>query len=56
MGLLERPRTEWKAFCSLPVSKKSEVADAHKTARQRVQEESAQELFDRQVMSRFLLW
>jgi hypothetical protein len=48
MGLLEQPRTEWKAFCSLPVSKKSEVADVHKTARQQVQEESAQELFDRQ--------
>jgi len=47
MGLLEQARTEWKEFCSSPVSKKSEVADAHKAARQQVQEESAQELFDR---------
>jgi hypothetical protein len=36
MGLLEQPRTEWKEFGSPPVSKKSEVADAHKTARQQV--------------------
>ena len=28
MGLLEQARTEWKEFCSPPVSKKSEVADA----------------------------
>jgi len=48
IGWLEQPRTEWKEFCSPSVSKKSEVADAHKTARQQVQEESAQELFDRQ--------
>src|SRR6266849_935159 len=48
MGLLEQPRTEWKEFCSPPVSKKSEVADAHKTARQQVQEEAAQELIDGQ--------
>ena len=46
--MLEQARTEWKAFCSPPVSKKSEVADAHKAARQQVQEEAAQELFDRQ--------
>ena len=48
MGLLEQPRTECKEFCSPPVSKKSEVADAHKTARQQVEEEAGQELFDRQ--------
>jgi len=36
MGLLEQSRTEWKELCSPPVSKKSEVADAHKTARQQV--------------------
>jgi hypothetical protein len=48
MGLLEQPRTEWKEFCSPPVSKKPEVADAHKTARQQMQEEAAKELFDRQ--------
>ena len=48
MGLLEQPRTEWKEFCSPPVSKKSEVADAHKAARQQVQEEASQELIDRQ--------
>jgi len=48
MGLLEQPRTECKEFCSPPVSKKSEVADAHKTARQQVEEEAAQELCDRQ--------
>ena len=35
-GLLEQPRTEGKECCSPPVSKKSEVADAHKTARQQV--------------------
>jgi hypothetical protein len=36
MGLLEQPRTEWKEFCSPPVSKKSEIEDVHKTARQQV--------------------
>src|SRR2546427_4790420 len=41
-------RTEWKEFCAPPVREKSEVADAHKTARQQVQEEAAKELFDRQ--------
>ena len=55
MGLLEQARTERKEFCSPPVSKKSEVADAHKTARQQVQEESAQELFDRQGHEPFLV-
>ena len=55
MGLLEQPRTEWKEFCSPLVSKKSEVADAHKTARQQVQEEAAQELFDRQGHEPFLV-
>src|SRR5271163_1052835 len=48
MGLLEQARTEWKEFCSPPVSKKSEVADAHKAARQQVQEEASQELIDGQ--------
>jgi hypothetical protein len=48
MGLLEQARTDWKEF-SPPVSEKSEVADTHKTARQLVQEEAAQELFDRQA-------
>ena len=37
MGWLEQPQTKRKEFCSPPVSKKSEVADAHKTARQQVQ-------------------
>jgi hypothetical protein len=46
MGLLEQPGTERKKFCSPPVSKKSEVADAHKTARQKVQQEATQELID----------
>ena len=53
--MLEQPRTEWKKFCSPPVSKKSEVADAHKTVRQQVQEEAAQELFDRQGHEPFLV-
>ena len=44
----EQARTEWKEFCSPPVSKKSEVADAHKAARQQVQEEASQELIDGQ--------
>ncbi len=48
IGWLEQPQTEWKEFCSPPVSEKAEVADAHKTARQQVQEEAAQELFDGQ--------
>jgi len=48
MGLLEQARTEWKEFCSPPVGKKSEVADAHKAARQQVQEEASQELIDGQ--------
>ena len=46
--MLEQARTEWKEFCSPPVSKKSEVADAHKAARQQVQEEASQELIDGQ--------
>ena len=46
--MLEQPRTEWKEFCSPPVSKKSEVADAHEAAWQQVEKEAAQELFDRQ--------
>jgi len=36
MGLLEQPRTQWKEFCSPPVSEEAEVADAHKAARQQV--------------------
>jgi len=46
IGWLEQSETEWKEFCSPPVSEKSEVADAHKTAWQQVQEESSQELID----------
>ena len=45
-GMLEQPRTEWKKFCSPPVGEEAEVADAHETERQQVQEEAAQELFD----------
>ena len=48
MGLVEQARTEWKEFCSPPVSKKSEVADAHEAAWQQVEKEAAQELFDGQ--------
>ena len=48
IGLLEQPETEWKKFCSPPVSEEAEVADAHEAARQQVQQEAAQELFDRQ--------
>jgi len=33
-GWLEQSETEWKKLRSPPVSKKSEGADAHKTARQ----------------------
>ena len=55
MGLLEQPRTEWKQLCSPPVGEEAEVADAHKTARQQVQEEAAQELFDRQSHEPFLV-
>src|SRR5260370_29694324 len=42
---LEAERQEGGA---LPVSEKSEVADAHKAARQQVQEEASQELIDGQ--------
>jgi hypothetical protein len=48
MGLLEQPQTKWKEFCSPPVSKKSEVADAHEAAWQQVEKEATQELFDGQ--------
>lgn len=48
IGLLEESETEWKEFCSLPVSEEAEVADAHKTTRQQVQEEASQKLFDGQ--------
>jgi len=43
--LLEQSETERKEFCSLTVSEKAEVADAHKAARQQVKQEAAQELF-----------
>jgi len=46
--LLEQSETERKEFCSLAVSEEAEVADAHKTARQEVKQEAAQELFDGQ--------
>jgi hypothetical protein len=46
--LLEQPKTEWKKLRSPPVSEKAEVADAHETARQQVEQEATQELFDRQ--------
>jgi hypothetical protein len=48
IGWLEQPETEWKKLRSPSVSEKSEVADAHKAARQQVQEEAAQELIDGQ--------
>ena len=48
IGWLEQAETEWKKFCSPPVSEEAEVADAHKAARQQVQEEAAQELIDSQ--------
>ena len=48
MGWLEQPETEWKKLRSPSVSEKSEVADAHKAARQQVQEEASQELIDGQ--------
>ena len=46
--MLEQARTEWKEFCSPPVSEESEVADAHEAAWQQVEKEAAKELFDRQ--------
>ena len=48
IGWLEQPETKRKEFRSPSISEKAEVADAHKAARQQVQEEAAQELFDRQ--------
>jgi len=48
IGWLEQPETEWKKLRSPSVSEKSEVADAHKAARQQVQEEASQELIDGQ--------
>ena len=41
-------RVEEEFRSPLPVSEKAEVADAHKAARQQVEQEAAQELFDRQ--------
>ena len=55
IGWLEQPETEWKKLRSPSVSKKSEVADAHEAARQQVQQEAAQELFDRQDHEPFLV-
>ena len=46
IGWLEQLETEWKRLRSASVSEKSEVADAHKAARQQVQEEASQELID----------
>jgi hypothetical protein len=46
--LLEQSETERKEFCSPPVGEEAEVADAHKATRLKVQQEAAQELFDRQ--------
>src|SRR5258708_36393840 len=54
IGWLEQPETEWKKLRSPSVSEKSEVADAHEAARQQVQQEAAQELFDRQDHEAFL--
>ena len=54
-GWLEQSETEWKKLRSPSVSEKSEVTDAHKTARQQVQQEAAQELFDGQGHEPFLV-
>ena len=48
IGWLEQPETEWKELRSPSVSEKSEVADAHKAARQQVQKEASQKLIDGQ--------
>jgi hypothetical protein len=42
--LLEKTETKWKKLRSPPVSEKSEVADAHKAAREQMQKEATQEL------------
>lgn len=55
IGRLEQSKTEWKKLRSPSVSEKSEVTDAHKTARQQVQQEAAQELFDGQGHEPFLV-
>jgi selenophosphate synthase len=55
IGLLEQSETEWKKLRSPSVSEKSEVADAHKAARQQVQEEAAQELIDGQSQQPLLV-
>ena len=47
-GWLEQPETEWKKLRSPSIGEEAEVADAHKTARQQVEEEAAQELIDGQ--------
>jgi len=48
IGWLEQPETEWKKLRSPSVGEEAEVANAHEAAWQQVQEEAAQELFDRQ--------
>lgn len=42
--MLEETGTKWKKLRSPPVSEKSEVADAHKAAREQMQKEATQEL------------
>ncbi len=48
IGWPEQPQTKRKELCSPPVGEEAEFADAHKTARQWVQQEAAQELIDSQ--------
>jgi hypothetical protein len=55
IGWLEQSETERKEFCSPSVSEEAEVANAHEAAGQQVQEETAQELFDRQSHEPFLV-
>ena len=55
IGWLEQPETKWKKLRSPSVREKSEVADAHEAAGQQVQQEAAQELFDRQDHEPFLV-
>jgi hypothetical protein len=44
----EQAKTQWKKFGSSPIGEEAEVADAHEAAWQRVEQEAAQELIDRQ--------
>jgi hypothetical protein len=55
IGWLEQPETEWKKLRSPSVSEEAEVANAHEAVWQQVQEEAAQELFDRQSHEPFLV-